>query len=126
MDTESTAHWRIRGREVLGFVTAAERRLGVSLRLNDVSMLAAADELWAATKVAAAWLAANPCPDSGLGMQIARMLNNCVEVALDGSAGRHGSPVEHRGDEEPRRESRRRHQPRCSGAGGVVGDDRGA
>ncbi len=82
MDTESTAHWRIRGGEVLGFVTVAERRLGVSLRLNDVSMLAAADELWAATKVATAWLAANPCPDSGLGMQIARMLNNCVEVAL--------------------------------------------
>ena len=82
MDTESTAHWRIRGGEVLGFVTVAERRLGVSLRLNDVSMLAAADELWAATKVATARLAANPCPDSGLGMQIARMLNNCVEVAL--------------------------------------------
>ena len=62
MDTETTTHWRMRGREVLGFVTAAERRLGVSLRLNDVSMLAAADELWAATKVATAWVSREPVP----------------------------------------------------------------
>ena len=45
-------------------------------------MLAAADQLSMATKVAIAWLTANPCPDSGLGVQTARMLNNCAEVAL--------------------------------------------
>ncbi len=45
-------------------------------------MLAAADRLSAATKVAMAWLIANPCPDSGLGVQTARMLNNCAEVAF--------------------------------------------
>lgn len=82
MNTETTAEWRTRGSEVLGFVVAAERRLSVSLRLNDVTMLAAADELSAATRVATAWLGANPCPDTGLGLQIARMLNNCGEVAL--------------------------------------------
>jgi hypothetical protein len=52
------------------------------LRLNNVTMLAAADELSAATKVATAWLAANPCPDAGLGVQMTRMLNNCAEVVL--------------------------------------------
>jgi hypothetical protein len=82
MSPDTTAAWRTRGREVLGFVVAAERRLSVSLRLNDVTMLAAADELSAATKVATAWLTANPCPDSGLGVQMARMLDNCAEVAL--------------------------------------------
>ena len=81
MSPETTAAWRRRGGEVLGFVRAAERRLSGSLRLNDVMVLAAADGLSAATKVATAWLAANPCPDSGLGLQMARMLNNCAEVA---------------------------------------------
>jgi hypothetical protein len=78
---ETTAAWRRRGGEVLGFVRAAERRLSGSLRLNDVMVLAAADGLSAATKVATAWLAANPCPDSALGLQMARMLNDCAEVA---------------------------------------------
>jgi hypothetical protein len=82
MDTETTAEWRARGREVLRFVRSSERRLSASLRLNDVTILAAADELGAATKVALAWLAANPCPDSKLGQQVARMLSNCAEVAL--------------------------------------------
>jgi hypothetical protein len=52
------------------------------LELNDVMVLAAADGLSAATKVATAWLAANPCPDPALGLQTARILNNCAEVAL--------------------------------------------
>jgi hypothetical protein len=82
MDTEPTAQWRARGDEVLGFVVAAARRLSATLRLSEVTMLAAADELWAATRVATAWLGANPCPDSGLGLQVARMLNNCAEVAV--------------------------------------------
>lgn len=81
MNTDATTEWRARGREFLGFVVAAERRLSVSLRLNDVTMLAAADELSAAIRVATAWLGANPCPDSRLGVQIARMLSNCGEVA---------------------------------------------
>ena len=123
MSPDTTAAWRTRGREVLGFVLAAERRLSVSLRLNDVTMLAAADELSAATKVATAWLTANPCPDSGLGVQMARMLNNCAEVAFDGSTGRDGAPVEHRGGEEPHRKPRRRNQNRrCEDARGVVGE----
>ena len=82
MSPETTAAWRRRGGEVLGYVRAAERRLSGSLRLSDVMVLAAADGLSAVTKVATAWLAANPCPDTGLGLQTARMLNNCAEVAL--------------------------------------------
>jgi hypothetical protein len=81
MSPETKAAWRRRGGEVLGYVRAAERRLSGSLGLNDVMVLAAADGLSAATKVATAWLAANPCPDPGLGLQTARMLNNCAEVA---------------------------------------------
>ena len=61
---------------------AAERRCCRAVRLNDVMVLATADGLSAATKVATAWLAANPCPDPGLGLQMARMLSNCAEVAL--------------------------------------------
>jgi hypothetical protein len=82
MSPETTAAWRRRGGDVLGYVRAAERRLSGSLGLNDVMVLAAADGLSAATKVATAWLAANPCPDPGLGRQMARMLNSCAEVAL--------------------------------------------
>jgi hypothetical protein len=81
MSPETTVAWRRRGGDVLGYVRAAERRLSGSLGLDDVMVLAAADGLSAATKVAAAWLAANPCPDPGLGLQTARMLNNCAEVA---------------------------------------------
>ena len=82
MSPETTAAWRKRGGDILGYVRAAERRLSGSLGLNDVMVLAAADGLSAATKVATAWLAANPCPDPGLGLRTARMLNNCAEVAL--------------------------------------------
>jgi hypothetical protein len=82
MNAESILDWRKRGQQAFGCVASAERRLSVSLHLNDVSMLAAADELWSANKGATAWLAANPCPDSQLGRQIERMLNNCAEVAL--------------------------------------------
>lgn len=82
MTAETTTEWRSRGRETLGFVLAAERQLSGSLRVNDVTMLAAADQLSAATKVATAWLTANPCPDPALGVQMARMLHNCAEVAL--------------------------------------------
>lgn len=82
MNSESVLVWRNKGQQVFGCVASAERRLSVSLHLSDVSMLAAADELWAANRAATAWLAANPCPDSHLGRQIERMLNNCAEVAL--------------------------------------------
>jgi hypothetical protein len=79
---ETTAAWRRRGSEVLGYVRAAERRLSGALQMSDVMVLAAADGLSAATKAATAWLAANPCPDPELGKQTARLLNHCAEVAL--------------------------------------------
>jgi len=82
MDTGSTArHWLRQSATVLGRVTRAQRRLSASLRVNQVTMLAAADELEAATKEATAWMASNICPDGVLGSHVARMLNTCREVA---------------------------------------------
>jgi len=74
--------WRIRANAVLGRVMAAERRFSVSISLNKITMLAAADELDAATRDARVWLRANPCPDVELGIHVAGMLNTCTEVAL--------------------------------------------
>lgn len=63
-------------------VTAAERRFSASIRVNTTTMLAAADELEAATRDASVWIKANPCPKAKLGAHVAWMLNTCTEVAL--------------------------------------------
>ena len=64
-------------------VTAAERRFSQSITLNnEITMLAAADELQAATREATVWRMANPCPDSKLGTHVAWMLTTCMEVAI--------------------------------------------
>jgi hypothetical protein len=83
MDPERTAqHWLIEASTVLRPVTSAESRFSASLKVNDVTMLAAADELGAATRDATAWIAAKTCPDFELGSRVALMLNTCAEVAL--------------------------------------------
>jgi len=83
MDEIPTAlQWRLRVMTTLHRVTAAEQRFAAAMRINETTMLAAADELEAATREAEAWLAANPCPELKLGMHISWMLNTCVEVAL--------------------------------------------
>ena len=74
--------WRVKAMTALHRVTAAERRFSASIRINAVTMLAAADELEAATKDARVWLAANRCPDPKLGAHIDWMLSTCTEVAL--------------------------------------------
>ncbi len=61
---------------------AAERRFSASVSVNEITMLAAADELEAATKDASVWMAANPCPNMKLGAHVAWMLSTCTEVAL--------------------------------------------
>jgi hypothetical protein len=81
MTTETVTGWCSRGHDALHPVLAAERQLSAALHLNHVVILAAADQLFAATDAASAWLAANPCPDSELEIQMARVLNNCSEVA---------------------------------------------
>ena len=81
MATETVTGWCSRGHGALHPVLAAERQLSAALHLNHVVMLAAADQLFAATDAACAWLAANPCPDSELEVHMARILNNCAEVA---------------------------------------------
>ncbi|MGO9855656.1 MAG: hypothetical protein ACLPYY_11510 [Acidimicrobiales bacterium] len=50
--------------------------------MSELTMLAAADELEAATRDATGWLTANPCPDVKLGAHIAWILTTCTEVSL--------------------------------------------
>jgi hypothetical protein len=84
MDKEPTDRllWRIKSTSELGRVTAAERRFSASLKVNHVTILAAADELGAATRDATTWVEANPCPDLELGGRVALMLKTCAEVAF--------------------------------------------
>ncbi len=83
MDVEGTAqHWLIMASTALHPVTDAEHRFSASLKMNEATMLAAADELSAATRDATAWMTAHACPDLGLGGRVALMLNACAEAAL--------------------------------------------
>ncbi len=67
---------------VLRRVMNAESRFSGSLSVNEVTMLAAADELEAATREARWWLAGNPSPDLELGRRVVLLLNICAEVAF--------------------------------------------
>jgi hypothetical protein len=83
MDKEPSAqHWLIKATAALGRVTGAERRFSASMSLSEVTILAAADELQAATREAKVWVAANACPDLELGGRVSLMLSTCAEVAL--------------------------------------------
>ena len=74
--------WHRRAMAVLRHVIAAERRFSASIDVNKITMLAAADELDAATRDATVWLAKNPCPETRLVVHAAGMLNTCTEAAL--------------------------------------------
>ncbi|MGO8824028.1 MAG: hypothetical protein ACLQU9_02160 [Acidimicrobiales bacterium] len=74
--------WRYSATAVLRRVTSAEGRFSMALNVNEVAILAAADELAAATRDANAWLAANACPDLALASRVTLMLNTCAEAAL--------------------------------------------
>jgi len=74
--------WRDKAMTALQRVTAAERRFSGALHVNEITTLAAADELEAATRDARVWVKANPCPDLKLGTHVTWMLNTCAEVAL--------------------------------------------
>jgi hypothetical protein len=78
----TTEHWLIKATSFLGRVTDAESRFSVSMSVGEITMLAAADELEAATREARVWLAANACPDPALGSRVSLMLSTCAEVAL--------------------------------------------
>ena len=83
VNIEMTApQWRIKATVALYPVTCAKNQLAASLRVNEGTMLAAADELEAATRDAEAWFAENVCPDLVLETRVAWMLNTCAEVAL--------------------------------------------
>jgi hypothetical protein len=80
-EEDLTTQWRIRAMTLLHRVTGAQRRLQASMQINEITMLAAADELHAATRDVTAWMAANPCPDLQLGIHVTRMLDTCADVA---------------------------------------------
>jgi hypothetical protein len=83
MSTQPTEHeWRTKAMAVLQRVTAAERRFSASISVNRITVLAAADELQAATTDATRWLTANPCPDARLRAHVAWMLNTYADIAL--------------------------------------------
>lgn len=81
-DELTTRRWRTKATTVLQRVADADSRFSASLRVNDVSMLSAADELQVATWDATLWTAVNACPDVELGERIALMLNTYAEVAI--------------------------------------------
>jgi hypothetical protein len=74
--------WRIGVAWYMQHVATAASRLYASMWVNTTTMLAAGDELQAATKAAGAWFSANPCPDQMLGGFVADFLNTCGETAL--------------------------------------------
>jgi hypothetical protein len=82
MNTEPTPHlWLLRATGVLHRVTESEHRFSASITVNKSTMLAAADELQAATRDAMAWVTANPCPEQSLNDHVGRMLGACADVA---------------------------------------------
>ena len=82
MANETDTQWHSGAVNVLDRVTAAERRFCGSTSVNKITMLAAADELQAATRRATVWLTANPCPDVELRERVTWMLNTCAEAAF--------------------------------------------
>ncbi len=79
--THTTQQWLLAAASDLRRVTSAESRFSAAMSVNHVTMLAAADELEAATREASAWMAGNPCPDPELGGRVELMLSTCAEVA---------------------------------------------
>ncbi len=82
MDQEhDIQQWLLKAAADLRRVTAAETRFSAAMSMNHVTMLAAADELEAATREAMAWMRGNPCPDREVGGRVGLMLSTCAEVA---------------------------------------------
>jgi hypothetical protein len=81
MDTPGATHWIIKAAPVLRRVTNAKARFSAAMNINRVTMLAAADELDAATMEAMVWVMDNHCSDLRLDSRVALMLNSCAEVA---------------------------------------------
>ena len=83
MDKPLPTHelWRYQATAVLRRVTSAESRFSMSLNLNEVAILAAADELAAATRDAKSWTAVNTCPDLALESRVELLLDTCAEAA---------------------------------------------
>jgi hypothetical protein len=83
MDQEQdTQQWLLKAAADLRRVTNAEARFSAAMSMNHVTMLAAADELEAATREAMTWMRGNPCPDREVGGRVGLMLSTCAEVAF--------------------------------------------
>jgi hypothetical protein len=81
MDSSNGKHWITEATPVLRRVTKAKTRFSAAMNLNQVTTLAAADELQAATIEAMLWVMDNHCSDVRLDTRVALMLNSCAEVA---------------------------------------------
>jgi hypothetical protein len=75
MEQLNAVEWRMKAMAVLYRVTAAERRFTASMRVNEITVLAAA------TRDAGVWLEAHPCPDERMGAHLLGSLDTCTEVA---------------------------------------------
>lgn len=81
MPRELIDEWIFEATLPLRRVINAKRRLSASLTLNPITILAACDELDAATRDARTWAQANVCPDPELRARTDVMLKTCRDVA---------------------------------------------
>ncbi len=101
MTTARTGNqWRANATAVLQHVTAAERRFSTPMRVNKLTLLAAANEGGAATRDTTAWVIANPRPESKFAAHVAWLPNIRAEVALMSAPS-----CRHRGSHGPSRRS---------------------
>lgn len=81
VDKPSARDWIIRAAPVLRRVSHAKTRFSVAMHVNRVTMLAAADELQAATLDAMVWMMDNHSSDLRVDGQVSLMLHSCAEAA---------------------------------------------
>ncbi len=81
MGNPNVKHWIIKAAPVLQRVSKAKTRFSAAIGVNQVTILAAADELEAATMEAMVWMMENHCSDVRLDSHVSLMLNSCAEVA---------------------------------------------
>jgi hypothetical protein len=89
-ETGAGVDWLAQAGPVLRPVLVSGRRVAESLSRNTVALLAAADELEAATRQATRWVARVICPDMRLEGEVATILNTCarmVEIAHEAIPG---------------------------------------
>lgn len=103
MGNPNVKHWIIKAAPVLQRVSKAKTRFSAAIGVNQVTILAAADELEAATMEAMVWMMENHCSDVRLDSHVSLMLNSCAEVAQTAKRAHHSSLRRSRGGLGPTR-----------------------